>query len=203
MTERQALQEWAAKLRRSALSWLIACAVKLLLKTLKVSREGPSLEGGGVVAFLHGEQLPLLLQLPSAPRVTPVSLSADGALQALIMARFQVDVVRGSSSRGALRLLRELYRRMTQSPELFTLVAVDGPRGPYGVAHPGAAYLASQTGRPLWLCRVSCDRAWVLKTWDRFIIPAPFSSVHITTTQIQAEALDLQATLTGHLQRAT
>lgn len=172
------------RLKRLALSWLIVTLIRGLLKTLRVTREGEALLGGGVVAFLHGEQLPLLLHLPAGERVTPISLSDDGELQTHVMSRFQVEAVRGSSSRGGLRVLRELYRLMQARPQLFTLIAVDGPRGPHAHVHPGAAHLATRLERPLWLCRARCDRAWRLKSWDRFVIPKPFSHVHITTTRV-------------------
>ena len=167
--------------RRRALAWLIVTVVKLLLRTLRVTREGPSLCGGGVVAFVHGEQLPLLLHLPMGPAVTPISLSADGQLQTVVMSRFKIKSVRGSSSRGGLSALRQLRAMMLAQGELFSLIALDGPRGPYAEPKPGAAYLAATLNKPLWLCRARCDRAWTLNTWDQFMIPKPFSHVHITT----------------------
>ena len=178
------------------LSWAIVTVIKCLLRTLRVTREGEVLSGGGVVAFLHGEQLPLLLQLPTGQRITPISRSSDGELQTYVMSRFQVEAVRGSSSRGGLRVLRELYRHMQVRPQLFTLIAVDGPRGPYGHVHPGAVHLSTRLERPLWLCRARCDRAWRLKTWDRFLIPKPFSNIHITTFRVdQSDPRGLQQAL--------
>lgn len=181
------------------LAWFISRVVQILLKTLTISQEGDRLEGGGVIAFLHGEQLPLLVHLPLAPCITPISLSKDGELQFHIMKSFGIEAVRGSSSRQGLSALRELRRKMLQNPQQFTLIAIDGPRGPYAIAHRGASYLASHLQKPLWFCKVSCHQSWELKTWDRFVIPKPFSTIHIRTKRI-SRPFDTQQMLHENLQ---
>ena len=75
--------------------------VKALLSTLRVKREGDVIDRSGVVGFLHGEQLPLLLHRPQAhDLITPISLSKDGELQVMVMRWFGIRAVRGSTSRG-------------------------------------------------------------------------------------------------------
>jgi lysophospholipid acyltransferase (LPLAT)-like uncharacterized protein len=51
---------------------------------------------------------------------------------------------------------------------------IDGPRGPRYVAKPGPVVLARNTGAPMVVFHIAFDRAWVLNTWDRTIIPKPF-----------------------------
>ena len=163
------------------LSLCIISFIRLLLKTLRVTYIGDSINQTGVVAFLHGEQLPLLLNRPaSLPLVSPISLSSDGELQVKIMRHFRVEAIRGSTSRGALSALRGLLRWLKQERGV-ALIAIDGPRGPYGHISPGAMYLARRLELPLWCCRVECTRAISLSTWDRFLIPLPFSSITIIT----------------------
>jgi len=181
-------QRSARALLLDASALLIVMVVKLLLKSLRVRFEGDELKGGGVVTFLHGEQLPLLLHIPDGPVVAPISLSSDGDLQTRVMSCFGVEVIRGSSSRGGLRVLRGLSRELSTRPELFALIAVDGPRGPYAVPQPGALYLSTRLNRPLWLCRVHCQQAWRLKSWDRFLIPKPFSKVLIHTRALSSSS---------------
>src|ERR1017187_5548338 len=98
----------------------------------------------------------------------------------------------------------------------------DGPRGPVFVAKPGAAQLANNVGpRPATTLSsvadptgtwVGCfyalpDRAWELRSWDRFLIPKPFSRVvltwpahvpagEVTTASVQA-ALDRAVQMAG------
>jgi lysophospholipid acyltransferase (LPLAT)-like uncharacterized protein len=171
--------------RRKALAAIIALVTRLLLRTLRVEYAGPLLVGGGVVAFPHGEQLPLLLLRPHGPLMAPISLSRDGALQVEVMRWFNISAARGSSSQGALSALRGLDRHL-RVKGAFVLIAVDGPRGPRLHAQPGAAALARRASRPLWLCRAHCDRAIRLKSWDHFLIPLPFSRLILTTHLISA-----------------
>jgi len=173
------------RLKTRFLGWIVANVVRLLLLTIRYRSLGDTLDKRGVIAFLHGEQLPLLLHRPRhSPKVAPISLSQDGDLQVMVMRYFGVEAVRGSTSRGAMRVLRSLRRWMQQRDGVI-LIAVDGPRGPYGVVSPGAPYLARTLKVPYWVCKVHCSRAWRLSSWDRFIIPFPFSRVEVTTTRCE------------------
>jgi lysophospholipid acyltransferase (LPLAT)-like uncharacterized protein len=69
----------------------------------------------------------------------------------------------------------QLVRDVKQGrPAGFTL---DGPRGPAGVAQPGAVWLASATGSPLVPFHLEASRHWSMSSWDRTQIPKPFSTV--------------------------
>ena len=57
-------------------------------------------------------------------------------------------------------------------PAVFT---IDGPRGPRYVAKPGPVLLAKKTGQSINCFYISVERAWILDSWDRMIIPKPFS----------------------------
>ena len=52
---------------------------------------------------------------------------------------------------------------------------IDGPKGPRYVAKPGPVLLSRATGVPMSVFHVALDRAWVLNTWDKLMIPKPFS----------------------------
>jgi len=52
---------------------------------------------------------------------------------------------------------------------------IDGPRGPRYVAKPGPVLLAKKTGIPIGCFYIHMERAWVLNSWDRMMIPKPFS----------------------------
>ena len=165
------------------LARLISLIVKLLLKTLRIETKGTAIKQSGVISFLHGEQLPLLLHRPrSKSLIAPISQSRDGDLQTLVMKSFGISAVRGSTSRGSVRVLKQLlswYQREHGS----ILISLDGPRGPYASVAPGALYLANKLQVPLWFCYVDCRWAIRLKTWDHFLIPLPFSKVTIHTWQ--------------------
>ena len=182
-------------LKTRALGWVIAQVARAWLWTLRYESEGDPLDESGVIAFLHGEQLPLLLHRPRQfPLIAPISLSRDGDLQVVIMRRFGIDAARGSTSRGALSALRALTRWMKRQRGV-ALIAVDGPRGPHGSVSPGAPYLARRLGVPYWVCRVRCTHAIRLSSWDRFMIPYPFSRVRVTTTRCEPTVEMTQACL--------
>ena len=57
------------------------------------------------------------------------------------------------------------------------------------------AAIACATGRPIWCVRARCARAWTLGTWDRFVIPLPFSRVTVWTVAVAPQGRDVAATL--------
>jgi lysophospholipid acyltransferase (LPLAT)-like uncharacterized protein len=105
------------------------------------------------------------------------SASNDGAALARAMAVCGHGAIRGSSSRrGALALIA-LKRALLAGSDV--AITPDGPRGPRYCLQPGLIKLAAATGAPIIPIHVQCASAWRLKSWDRFIIPKPFSKVRI------------------------
>ena len=154
----------------AALRWI----AQLWVKALRYHRVGPIMAGPGLVAFWHGDQLPLLGQLPQGPLIAPVSMSADGRMQARILRGFGIETADGSSHRGGVRALLTLRRFLTQGS--IALMAVDGPTGPRGEVKPGIIYLAQKTGLPIWIAGVAVRRGVRLTTaWDHFLLPLPFT----------------------------
>lgn len=103
------------------------------------------------------------------------SRSYDGEFIARIIERLRFRAVRGSSSRGGVSALRALQRELTAGE--FVAFTIDGPRGPRYVAKPGPIHLARATGAPVFCFYVAVERAWILNTWDAFIVPKPFSRI--------------------------
>jgi lysophospholipid acyltransferase (LPLAT)-like uncharacterized protein len=69
----------------------------------------------------------------------------------------------------------------------------DGPRGPRYRIQPGFIKLAQATGAPIIPIHVRFSSAWRLKTWDRFVIPKPFSKVEV----VFARAITVPASVDG------
>lgn len=134
-----------------------------------------------IVAFWH-ERLPMMpmlwLMFRRMPRAPPrrmhvlVSHHRDGRFIGAVIERFRLELVLGSSSRGGAAGLRSLSRLLADGD----LVAVtpDGPRGPRREAAPGVAQLAALSGAPVLPCAAQTSRHWVLRSWDRMVIPRPF-----------------------------
>jgi len=103
------------------------------------------------------------------------SNSYDGEYMGRIIREFGFVAVKGSSSRNAVRALLGLRRALQDG---WTVAfSLDGPRGPRYKVKPGPVALARSSGVPLTMFHMAVDRAWVLNTWDRLIIPKPFSRV--------------------------
>jgi len=105
-----------------------------------------------------------------------VSQSRDGELIARTVARFGIDASRGSSSRGGAAGMRSLLRKAGEGYDLaFT---PDGPRGPAAEVQPGVILAAQATGWPVQPVALAATRCRRLRSWDRFIVPLPLSTVH-------------------------
>ncbi len=114
--------------------------------------------------------------------VVLTSASNDGAMLAQAMAVFGIGAVRGSSSRRAVAALIGMKRALQEG--LDVCITPDGPRGPRYEFHPGIIKLAETTRAPIVPIHVVYSSAWRLKTWDRFVIPKPFSRVHVIFDEI-------------------
>jgi lysophospholipid acyltransferase (LPLAT)-like uncharacterized protein len=107
--------------------------------------------------------------------VVMTSRNRDGEYIAGVIKRFGYGVARGSSSRGAKGALVEMIRHVRDKRDVaFT---IDGPRGPRYVAKPGAVWIAAKTGAAVFPFHMTPERSWVLKSWDQFHFPKPFSRV--------------------------
>lgn len=106
------------------------------------------------------------------------SASKDGDMVARAMAVFGLGAIRGSSSRRAVAALVGLKRALLDGNDI--CITPDGPRGPRYQIQPGFIKLAQATGAPIIPIHVRFSSAWRLKTWDRFVIPKPFSHVQVT-----------------------
>jgi lysophospholipid acyltransferase (LPLAT)-like uncharacterized protein len=120
-----------------------------------------------------------------------VSASRDGGFLAGILERFKVQPVRGSSSRRGPQALLELTSWAERGYDL--AITPDGPRGPCYVVQDGVMALAQLTGLPI--IPFSYNARWKVrsKSWDRFILPLPFSRCEMNTAPpifIPREATD-------------
>jgi lysophospholipid acyltransferase (LPLAT)-like uncharacterized protein len=163
--------------------WLITWAgdlvIRLLAPTMRMAisfEEGapPSLETRPLVlAFWHSCIFPSIYAWRDFQIRVMSSESFDGEYTGRIIRKFGFVKVRGSSTRGAVRALLGMRREIEQGWSVaFT---IDGPRGPRYVAKPGPVILARATGVPMVAFHIALENPWVLNTWDKTMIPKPFS----------------------------
>ncbi|MDQ6625337.1 MAG: lysophospholipid acyltransferase family protein [Verrucomicrobiota bacterium] len=177
------LEGWRARL-------LIALAFRLLqvwARTLRFEIE----DRAGVVgtppmpryigALWHNRLLllPHVIRryLPQRPGAALISASRDGAFLADIVQRFGFDVVRGSSSRKGVAAMLQLADVMANGRD--AVITPDGPRGPAYQIGPGIVFLAQKSGAAVVPINMEYSSCWRLKSWDRFILPRPFSTVRV------------------------
>jgi lysophospholipid acyltransferase (LPLAT)-like uncharacterized protein len=176
---------------------LVAWMLRLLAATWRVRVQGgqaldQALQRGPVVyAFLHGELLALTALHADKGVVGVVSRSRDGERLSSALQALGYQLVRGSSSRGAVGAARSSAQALERGDSV--ALAVDGPRGPRGRAKPGVAALALGAGAPVACARARVGWAVSLPTWDAFQIPLPFSTVDLSYVLLpprgEAEAL--------------
>lgn len=142
-----------------------------------------------IFAFWH-ERLPLMPALwtlalhtrarERAPRGRMhvlVSRHQDGRLIGRMMQGFGLDLVHGSSAKGAAQKggaagLRALLGVLAEGGQV--VITPDGPRGPPHRVAPGVAQLAALSGAPIIPCAAQTTRRRVLPTWDRMLLPLPW-----------------------------
>jgi lysophospholipid acyltransferase (LPLAT)-like uncharacterized protein len=130
-----------------------------------------------ILALWHGRILPATLYWRDRGIVAMTSENFDGEWVARLMSRFGFRAARGSTSHGGSRALVQLRRELSHGhAAAFT---VDGPRGPARVAQRGAVWLAGATGFPLLPFHIEADRYWTARSWDRALIPRPFSTIAV------------------------
>ena len=107
-----------------------------------------------------------------------ISASRDGELIADLVQRFGFDVVRGSSSRKGASAIIQLADVLKAGG--IVGIIPDGPRGPAYQLAPGIIFLAQKSAAPVLPMNMEFSSCWRLRSWDRFILPRPFSTVHLT-----------------------
>jgi len=120
----------------------------------------------GIILFGHRKPISIM-----------ISQSKDGDIVSGIVQLLGWHPVRGSSSKGGRHALRKIKRLVHEGYKVGHIV--DGPRGPLGVVKPGLLLIAQATGMPIIPIITSAEKKWVFNSWDRFMVPKPFSRVLI------------------------
>ena len=129
-----------------------------------------------IYACWHGRILLLPYLYGSRHRVhVMASRHRDGELVSRFVQGFGFRTVRGSTTRGGSAALRRLARRLRVGEEVAMIP--DGPLGPRYVVQTGVIALGKISGAPIVPMSVSASRGWRLKSWDEFLVPAPFALV--------------------------
>lgn len=126
-----------------------------------------------ILAFWHDQLLLMVKGYRGPGAKILISASKDGELIARTMGHFGQGVVRGSSSRGGRAAFKELVALGREAVDL--VITPDGPRGPRHEIKEGVVQLARLTGRAVVPMTFVCSRGHRFGSWDRFLLPYPFS----------------------------
>jgi len=174
---------------QTALAALLAGYMSLVKHTTRWRRHGLGpmqaiwTSGRGVIGCVwHGRVLMTVAGWPKGvqPPAILISRSREGAIVAKVAEFHDVATVRGSSRnakktkpKGGLTAFREMARHVEQGGCM--ALTPDGPRGPRYRASNGAIKLARATGAPIAVLGWSTRWRLVAGSWDRFVLPLPFS----------------------------
>jgi lysophospholipid acyltransferase (LPLAT)-like uncharacterized protein len=182
------------KIEGRSARWLIAVGFRLLqlwVRTLRYEIDdragviGKPVDQNYIGALWHNRLLifPFVLRRFFSNRrgAALISASRDGDLLADAITRFSFDVVRGSSSRLGASAILQLTDVLASGRDV--VITPDGPRGPAYELGPGIILLAQKSGSAVLPVNMEYSSCWRLKSWDRFILPRPFSKVRVIIGQ--------------------
>lgn len=150
--------------------------IYLISKTWRIKINYPY--DKGVVAFWHGDMLPVWYSFGKFNSSAIVSTSKDGEILTTILKMWGLNVIRGSSSKGGKEALEMMIQEAKSNK--FVLITPDGPQGPAKKMKAGAILTSINAGVPLYFANVKIKNSKVFeKSWDKFQFPYPFSQINI------------------------
>jgi len=172
---------WSRRLQIPIIALVVYSVIRVLGPTLRFEvlgwhhAERTHRSGRRVVwAFWHRVIIPISWWARNMGIVVLNTTAFDGQWTRKVIERLGFGTAQGSSSRGGLRGLAVMAKRIEQGKDCaFT---IDGPRGPRYVAKPGPVMLARRTGAPIMVFHIGVERGKTFeRTWDHFLMPHPFS----------------------------
>ena len=174
-------------MKRKLLLWLVPFAAywmtRLLFWSLRKEAQGyeslrEEIRSGRpfIAAIWHNR----ILMMPRfyhwvayRPAAVIISESIDGRLAGAFGRRYGLTPVWGSSSHGGAEALDQLIEASRQGQGV--ILTADGPRGPAQILKPGTVKAAQVLGAPVYPATYHAEKVTRLGSWDRFVIPHPFS----------------------------
>ena len=105
-----------------------------------------------------------------------ISPSVDGQAPTMLAGLYGAHVVRGSGSYTGVRAVRGVYQAIVKEG-ISPGITPDGPRGPRFKFKPGAIFTAQISRKAVVPIAYAAKPAWILRTWDKFVIPPPFARI--------------------------
>ncbi|MEM9379828.1 MAG: lysophospholipid acyltransferase family protein [Planctomycetota bacterium] len=132
---------------------------------------------GCISVLWHGRMATAAPVFAGVNTVILVSMSGDGELANQLLQRLGYRTLRGSTSKYGVRALKSMRDMLKGGGAV--AITPDGPRGPRHRVNRGAAFLARDSSLPILPFGFAASRAIRLHSWDRFMVPLPFSRVQV------------------------
>lgn len=134
-------------------------------------REALEKDGQVLIALWHGRSAAAAPFFGQDETAVLVSSSEDGKVATTILSELGYEIIRGSSSKGGVRALREMMSALNSGKHV--ALTPDGPRGPMHAMSPGVGFLSRATATPILPVGIAVDKWWELSSWDHYTIPKP------------------------------
>lgn len=174
------LKYWWRRVRPNVVSGLLSFVTRALVRTCRItvleSNQTPA-DQPLIYCGLHGKSLLFSYHFRMKGIGVLISLSRDGEIQARLFERLGYRVIRGSTGREAVRATIQAIQFLKGGGTM--AITPDGPRGPYGQVQMGVILWAQKSGALLVPCGISATKKWTINSWDRHLIPKPFSKAVI------------------------
>jgi lysophospholipid acyltransferase (LPLAT)-like uncharacterized protein len=172
---------WSRRVQIPFIAAAVYSLIRVLGPTLRYEVLGwnhaEAVHAGGkriIWAFWHRVIIPIVWWHRNRGVVVMNTTAFDGQWTRKVIEWLGFGTAQGSSSRGGLRGLAVMARRLEEG--LDCAFTIDGPRGPRYIAKPGPVMLARKTGCPVMVFHIGVDRGKTFeKTWDHFLLPMPFA----------------------------
>jgi len=168
--------QWFFAVPVSIIMWLIfatCCTHVRNKKILKEYRNKPA-----IFVLWHGRSMipSVAMAIYRMKAYVVTSVNKDGRLMAKIQRMFGAHPIFGSTTSGAVSVLRHGVR-VLQSGNKCIVMSPDGPSGPSLHLQDGAMYFAKMANAPIIPVCFSASKSWFQKRWDRYLVVLPFSKI--------------------------
>lgn len=156
------------------------CQWLIYLSCKKIYLGEKALQKPCVLLFFHGRLalMPFIFRkfwYGKKRAFVMISQHKDGEFIAKNIENFSIDTIRGSTFKGASNVIRQAFRILDQGDDV--AITPDGPRGPYRSISDGSVSIAQKKKVPILLLNYEASRFWRFKSWDKMILPKPFSTI--------------------------
>ena len=173
------------------------CRIKIYNENLFLSHVE---KNSALLAFWHHHSLLFAhyVRQKDLPIWAISSTHPDSEILAKVLTSWKIKLIKGSSTRGWINIIKQMID-LYKSSKAIIAVTPDGPKGPRKLAKPGAFSVAHKKGVQVFSIAALATSFWSLPSWDKTIIPRPFSTIYVRFSPISPNVSLDSSSLSGIL----